>query len=184
MGWLCDSPQQAVTLDVLSLKEQELQHEVLMLRRRIRKLPHSGFRGQTPDEMYYGRGDHVPRELEQTRLTAHKARLETNRGLYCTALSPRRTRNGDRQFGGCLTAGRVLDEPADELSMNSAYCYSSEKGPGRDSCTKGTIVSKSEFNLSFASQLGCKPGRRRRGDGNSSLKVQDAGADSSVRFAG
>ncbi len=38
MGWLCDSPQQAVTLDVLSLKEQELQHEVLMLRRRIRKL--------------------------------------------------------------------------------------------------------------------------------------------------
>ena len=38
MGWLCDSPQQVVTLDVLSLKEQQLQHEVLMLRRRIRKL--------------------------------------------------------------------------------------------------------------------------------------------------
>ena len=38
MGRLCDSPQQVVTLDVLSMKEQELQHEVLMLRRRIRKL--------------------------------------------------------------------------------------------------------------------------------------------------
>lgn len=38
MGWLHESPQQVVTLDVLSMKEQELQHEVLMLRRRTRKL--------------------------------------------------------------------------------------------------------------------------------------------------
>ena len=38
MGWLHDSPREVVTLDILSLKEQELQHEVLMLRRRIRKL--------------------------------------------------------------------------------------------------------------------------------------------------
>jgi putative transposase len=38
MGWLRDPPQQVVTLDVLSMKEQELQREVLMLRRRIRKL--------------------------------------------------------------------------------------------------------------------------------------------------
>ncbi len=37
-GWLCSTPQQVVTLDVLSMKEQELQREVLMLRRRIRKL--------------------------------------------------------------------------------------------------------------------------------------------------
>ena len=35
-----------------------------------KRLPHSAFRGQTPDEMYYGRGDHVPRELEQTRISA------------------------------------------------------------------------------------------------------------------
>jgi hypothetical protein len=27
------------------------------------RLPHSAFRGQTPDEMYYGRGDHVPRGI-------------------------------------------------------------------------------------------------------------------------
>ena len=38
IGWLRDSPKQVVSLDVLSFEEQELQHEVLMLRRRIRKL--------------------------------------------------------------------------------------------------------------------------------------------------
>ena len=38
MGWLCSPTQQVVTLDVLSMKEQELQREVLMLRQRIRKL--------------------------------------------------------------------------------------------------------------------------------------------------
>jgi hypothetical protein len=38
MGWLYESSRQVVTLDVLSMKEQELQREILMLRRRIRKL--------------------------------------------------------------------------------------------------------------------------------------------------
>ena len=33
IGWLGDSPRQVVSLDLLSLDEQELQHEVLMLRR-------------------------------------------------------------------------------------------------------------------------------------------------------
>jgi hypothetical protein len=47
------------------------------------RLPHSAFRGQTPDEMYYGSGDHVPRELEQARLTARRARLEANRQMDC-----------------------------------------------------------------------------------------------------
>jgi hypothetical protein len=64
--------------------------------------------------------------------------------------------------------------------MNSAYCYSSEKGPRPILFTKGTIVSKSEFNLSFAVQVGCRHGRRRRGDGNSSLKVQNVVANSSA----
>ena len=39
------------------------------------RLPHSAFRGQTPDEMYSGRGDHVPRELEQARLAARRSFL-------------------------------------------------------------------------------------------------------------
>jgi hypothetical protein len=38
MSWLCNPAQQVLTLDVLSMKEQELQREVLMLRQRIRKL--------------------------------------------------------------------------------------------------------------------------------------------------
>ena len=48
------------------------------------RLPHSAFRGQTPDEMYYGMGDHVPRELEHARLAARRARLEVNRAMYCS----------------------------------------------------------------------------------------------------
>ena len=28
------------------------------------RLPHSAFRGQTPDEMYFGTGEHVPDTLE------------------------------------------------------------------------------------------------------------------------
>ncbi len=38
IGWLGDSPRQVVSLDLLWLDEQELQHEVLMRRRRIGKL--------------------------------------------------------------------------------------------------------------------------------------------------
>jgi len=38
MSWLCNPAQQVLTLDGLSMKEQELQREVLMLRQRIRKL--------------------------------------------------------------------------------------------------------------------------------------------------
>ena len=38
IGWLGDSPRQVVSLYLLWLDEQELQHEVLMLRWRIRKL--------------------------------------------------------------------------------------------------------------------------------------------------
>jgi len=38
MGWLCNPPRQVVTLDALSIEEQELEREVLMPRRRIRKL--------------------------------------------------------------------------------------------------------------------------------------------------
>lgn len=34
------------------------------------RLPHSAFRGQTPDEMYYGTGDQVPKELDSARAAA------------------------------------------------------------------------------------------------------------------
>ena len=49
------------------------------------RLPHSGFRGQTPDEMYFAAGDHVPDELEAARADARQARLEANRAASCPA---------------------------------------------------------------------------------------------------
>ena len=47
------------------------------------RLPHSAFKGQTPDERYYGTGDQVPKELEAARKAARQARLEVNRAFSC-----------------------------------------------------------------------------------------------------
>ena len=47
------------------------------------RLPHSAFRGQTPEEMYFGTGGHVPSELEAAKIKARQVRLETNRALTC-----------------------------------------------------------------------------------------------------
>ena len=43
------------------------------------RLPHSAFRGQTPDEMYFGTGDPVPAELEADKKAAHESRIKVNR---------------------------------------------------------------------------------------------------------
>ncbi len=42
-------------------------------------LPHSAFKGQTPDEMYFGTGKLIPKKLEAARLS----RLKANRALSC-----------------------------------------------------------------------------------------------------
>ena len=47
------------------------------------RLPHSAFRGQTPDEMYFGTGNHVPHKLEAARQAARQARAETHRKRTC-----------------------------------------------------------------------------------------------------
>jgi hypothetical protein len=47
------------------------------------RLPHSAFSGQTPDEMYFGTGSHVPHELDSKRAAARAARLESNRAASC-----------------------------------------------------------------------------------------------------
>jgi hypothetical protein len=52
------------------------------------QLPHSAFRGQTPDEMYFGTGDDVPEELEAARAAARPARMEENRVVACAACEP------------------------------------------------------------------------------------------------
>jgi len=49
------------------------------------RLPHSAFRGQTPDEMYFGTGDGVPAQLEAGRAAAREARLRENRKQTCSA---------------------------------------------------------------------------------------------------
>jgi hypothetical protein len=49
------------------------------------RLPHSAFRGQTPDEMYFKMGDSIPEELEVARQEARLARAEANRNRDCEA---------------------------------------------------------------------------------------------------
>jgi putative transposase len=48
-------------------------------------MPHSAFDGQTPDEMYFGRGDSVPVELSARRAEARRRRVMENRRIQCAA---------------------------------------------------------------------------------------------------
>ncbi|MSR47426.1 MAG: DDE domain-containing protein [Planctomycetes bacterium] len=49
------------------------------------RLPHCAFRGQTPDEMYFGTGAAVPDQLASARSAARTARLAANRARRCAA---------------------------------------------------------------------------------------------------
>jgi transposase InsO family protein len=46
-------------------------------------IPHAAFSGQTPDEVYFGRGAEIPAELEAAKRAAQARRLATNRALSC-----------------------------------------------------------------------------------------------------
>ena len=48
-------------------------------------MPHSAFDGQTPDEMYFDRGEAVPDELAQKRRDAKSRRVEENRKMTCSS---------------------------------------------------------------------------------------------------
>lgn len=48
-----------------------------------RVLPHSAFRGQTPDEMYVGTGDAVPADVTSRAEAARRARLQATRSASC-----------------------------------------------------------------------------------------------------
>jgi transposase InsO family protein len=52
------------------------------------RLPHSAFRGQTPDEVYFGTGRQVPEQLEAARLAARHARRMINRTMSCQHCDP------------------------------------------------------------------------------------------------
>ncbi len=51
-------------------------------------IPHSAFKGQTPDEMYFGTGDEVPEELEAAKVAARAERMEVNRSRSCRKCDP------------------------------------------------------------------------------------------------
>ena len=52
------------------------------------RLPHSAFRGQTPDEMYFATGNEIPRQLEIARKAARQARMVVNRNNSCPTCEP------------------------------------------------------------------------------------------------
>ena len=52
------------------------------------RLPHSAFRGQTPDEMYFGTGDRIPDELDGAKKDARHSRMEVNRATLCPMCEP------------------------------------------------------------------------------------------------
>jgi putative transposase len=51
-------------------------------------LPHSAFKGQTPDEMYFGTGNEIPGELDTAKKAARAERMEVNRAKSCTVCDP------------------------------------------------------------------------------------------------
>ena len=51
------------------------------------QIPHSAFRGQTPNEIYFGKGEDIPGELEAAKTAAKQARLEANRAASCAGCS-------------------------------------------------------------------------------------------------
>ena len=70
------------TLDTVSAVEKLVRFYV---HEHNTRLPHSAFQGQTPDEMYFQNGDHIPRQLEAARQEARQARAEANRKRDCGA---------------------------------------------------------------------------------------------------
>jgi hypothetical protein len=46
-------------------------------------IPHSAFKGQTPDEIYFAKGEGVPDRLARARGSARANRMEKNRAQQC-----------------------------------------------------------------------------------------------------
>ncbi len=46
-------------------------------------VPHSAFEGQTPDEVFFGIGDEVPKNLSEARKKAREQRMNANRTAQC-----------------------------------------------------------------------------------------------------
>ena len=78
-------------------------------------LPHSAFRGQTLDEMYFGTGDAVPADLASAAATARRARVEANRSLVeCRAATAT----------SMVFTGRYIGEPQVTVPpLRPSCCY-------------------------------------------------------------
>jgi hypothetical protein len=53
------------------------------------RMPHGALDGQTPDEMYFGRGATIPDELAKKRREARRRRVEQNQRVTCGECSHR-----------------------------------------------------------------------------------------------
>ena len=51
-------------------------------------IPHSAFRGETPDEMYYGQGAEVAEKLKQAKQQARIDRIHANQARTCLLCQP------------------------------------------------------------------------------------------------
>jgi transposase InsO family protein len=67
-------------------------------------MPHSAFNGQTPDEVYFGRGMQVGDELAAERRDARRARMELNRKVSCRVCDPRAGHKSASDSGGAAIA--------------------------------------------------------------------------------
>ena len=83
---LCDQWLFLTTLDTVRSVEKRV---AFYLQEHNTRLPHSAFRGQTPDEMDFGTGGSVPTEREAARQKAREVRAEANRKRTCSACEPR-----------------------------------------------------------------------------------------------
>ena len=48
-------------------------------------IPHAAFQGQTPNEVFFGIGDDVPKKLADARKAAREERMKENRSAACGA---------------------------------------------------------------------------------------------------
>ena len=73
------------TLDTLSTLEKLI---TFYVNAHNTRLPHSAFRGQTPDEMYFGTGNDIPAELEAARKSARQSRMGVKRNTSSRTCEP------------------------------------------------------------------------------------------------
>ena len=52
------------------------------------KMPHAAFRGQTPDEVFFGTASNLAVELDAARAKARELRLAANRSASCSRCAP------------------------------------------------------------------------------------------------